>query len=178
MGAHGFVMHGSPALYDPVMRVPYLVRWPGVAPKGAVCDAFISHVDLLPTLAQVAGAVPPPTHGRSFLPLLRGVPGPDVPSSPSFEDRRDDVYAQYSGDGIQFYSVRAVRSRERSYTFAPHGGEELYDLRADPDERCNRASDPAAAAGLREMRARLAERMERIDDPLRGTSIWRATVGG
>jgi arylsulfatase A-like enzyme len=178
MGAHGFVMHGSPALYDPVMRVPYIVRWPGVAPSGAVCDAFTSHADLLPTLAQVAGAEPPPTHGRSFLPLLRGAPGPDASSSPLFEEERDDVYAQYSGDGVLFYSVRAVRSREWSYTFAPHGGEELYDLRADPDERCNRASDPAAAAGLREMRARLAGWMERIDDPLRGTGIWRAIGEG
>ena len=45
-------------------------------------------------------------------------------------------------------------------------GEELYHLPADPDERCNRASDPSAEAGLREMRARLACWMERIDDPL------------
>ena len=77
-----------------------------------------------------------------------------------------------------FYSVRAVRTREWSYTFAPHGGEELYHLPADPDERCNRAADPAAATGLRGMRARLARWMARIDDPLRGTGIWRATVEG
>ena len=153
-----------------------ILRWPGVAPKGAVCEAFIGHVDLLPTLAEVAGADLPPTHGRSFLPLLRSAPRPNASSSTSSEDRRDDVYAQYCGDGVLFYSVRAVRTREWSYTFAPHGGEELYHLPADPDERCNRASDPSAEAGLREMRARLACWMERIDDPVRLTSIFRAAL--
>jgi hypothetical protein len=44
----------------------------------------------------------------------------------------------------------------------------LYDLRAYPKERQNRAGDPAAGAEVREMRGRLARWMERIDDPLRG----------
>jgi arylsulfatase A-like enzyme len=169
MGAHGFTMHGSPALFDPVMRVPSLVRWPGVVTEGSVCDAFIGHVDLLPTLAEVAGADLVSTHGRSFLPWLQGV-------APS--DWRDDIYGQYSGDGVLFYSVRSVRSEGWSYTLAPHGGEELYDLRADPDERRNRADDPAAAEGLREMRRRLAGWMERIDDPVRWTGMWRSALAG
>jgi arylsulfatase A-like enzyme len=168
MGAHGFVMHGSPAMYDPVMRVPYVVRWPGIVPAGTACDAFISHADLLPTLAEVAGAEPSPAHGQSLLALLR---------CSSAGDERDDVYGQYSGDGILFYSVRTVRSRDWSYSFAPHGGETLFDLRRDREERFNRASDPAVADGLREMRARLAAWMERIDDPLGRTGIWRTILG-
>lgn len=182
MGAHGFVMHGSPAMYDPVMRVPFIARWPGTTPPGAECDAFISHADLLPTLAEVTGAGAPATHGQSFAPLLRetGVEAAarQAAQSPPAHTGRDDVYAQYSGDGVFFYSVRAVRTREWSYTFAPHGGEELYDLRDDPDERCNRALDPAAGDGLQEMRARLAAWMERTDDPLRHTSIWRSMLNG
>src|SRR5207247_1860730 len=96
-----------------------------------------------------------------FLPLLRGATGPNGSFSSSSEEGRDDVYAQYSGDGVLFYSVRAIRSREWIYTFAPHGGEELYHLRADPDERCNRASDPAALAGLRPQASPLRARPSR-----------------
>ncbi|MBM3458599.1 MAG: hypothetical protein FJX77_08730, partial [Armatimonadetes bacterium] len=163
MGAHGFVIHGSPALYDPAVRTPLLIAGPGI-PAGRVEEAFVSHADLVPTLLELADCPAPEGsgHGRSLAPFLRG----EVPP-----DWRDDVYCQYSGDGVQFYSVRAVRSERWSYTFAPHGGEQLYDLTADPEERRNRASaaapDPASRAGLREMRRRLAAWMERVDDPLR-----------
>jgi arylsulfatase A-like enzyme len=168
MGAHGFVMHGSPALYDPVMRVPLIVRCPGVTPAGGECHEFMSHADLLPTMVEVAQTDPPPTHGQSLLPLLHGQPPTGW---------RDDVYSQYHGDGVLFYTVRGVRTRAWSYTFAPHGGEELYDLRLDPDERCNRVADPAAEVGLREMRLRLERWMERVDDPVRHTGIFRSLLG-
>jgi arylsulfatase A-like enzyme len=186
MGAHGFVMHGSPALYDPVMRVPFLVHWPSRVQPGAASDAFLLHTDLMPTLVEVAGGEPPVTHGRSFLPLL-APPPPQAPPTlggpqggpqggsqggqPA--DWREDVYAQYHGDGVQFYTERAVRSQEWSYIFAPHGGEQLYDLRSDPDERRNRAGEPSARGALRQMRERLAAWMEQVDDPLRHASIWR-----
>jgi arylsulfatase A-like enzyme len=167
MGSHGFVMHGAPALYDPVMCVPFIVRWPGATQAGTECHEFISHADVLPTLAEIAGAGQPAVHGRSLLPLLHGGPATDW---------RDDMYGQYNGDGVLFYSVRSLRTRAWSYTFAPHGGEELYDLRLDRHERWNRASDPAAMNGLREMRARLQRWMERIEDPLRLTGISRALL--
>lgn len=175
MGAHGFTMHGSPALYDPAVRVPLIVAGPGVATH-RVAGSFVSHADLAPTLLELAGSPTSPEglHGRSLAPLLQGTTPPDW---------RDDVYCEYSGDGVQFYSVRSVRTADWSYTFAPHGGEQLYDLAADPDERVNLADpreasgqhDGRIAAGLCEMRARLGVWMERVDDPLRFPSIWRRT---
>lgn len=56
--------------------VPLIVRGPGVEP-GRVSDALVDHSDVLPTLAELAGApIPEGIDGRSFVPVLRGEPGP------------------------------------------------------------------------------------------------------
>ncbi len=56
------------------MRVPCIVRWPGRVPAGRVCDELCSSLDLLPTLAALAGAPLPPRKidGHDIRPLLLG----------------------------------------------------------------------------------------------------------
>nr|AEH26503.1 arylsulphatase [uncultured Acidobacteria bacterium A11] len=64
---------GSP--YEGGIRVPCLVRWPGVVAAGRVVEAPAHVVDWLPTLLEVAGAKPAASHhldGVSLAPLLRG----------------------------------------------------------------------------------------------------------
>lgn len=68
-GAKGSVWRGG-------TRVPCLWRWPGVLPAGVDVPAHVAHVDLLPTLCELAGAAIPPAlagalEGRSMVPLLR-----------------------------------------------------------------------------------------------------------
>ncbi|MFW6155215.1 MAG: sulfatase [Planctomycetota bacterium] len=73
---HGAAFPGAKAtLYDPGVRVPLILHWPGHVEGGAAYACLLSNMDLTPTLLEVAGApVPDELAGRSFLPLLRGEP--------------------------------------------------------------------------------------------------------
>ncbi len=69
---------GKGAPTDAGTRVPLIADWRGVTPAGAVNDDLIDSTDFLPTIAQLAGATPPPgkpLDGVSFAPQLRGEPG-------------------------------------------------------------------------------------------------------
>jgi N-sulfoglucosamine sulfohydrolase len=61
---HGIAMPGSKTtVYEPGLTVPMIYKLPGKptsATAGRVCEAMVSHVDLTPTLLDVAGALPPP----------------------------------------------------------------------------------------------------------------------
>lgn len=64
---------GKGMLYEGGIRVPLIVRWPGIVEPGSTCDTPVTSVDFLPTLAEIGGAkVPQQQDGVSFLKLLRG----------------------------------------------------------------------------------------------------------
>ena len=68
-------------LYDNVLRVPFLIRGPGILP-GTQLDIIASMVDLTPTFVQLAGGpAPSDTDGRSFAPFLlpKALPKPTKP---------------------------------------------------------------------------------------------------
>jgi arylsulfatase A-like enzyme len=68
-------LRGKGTLYEFGIRVPLLVRWPGVVKAEKSSDALVSGEDLAPTFLEAAGAsVPGEMTGRSFLKLLRGEP--------------------------------------------------------------------------------------------------------
>jgi arylsulfatase A-like enzyme len=82
---------GKGSLYEGGTRVPFIVRWPGVVQPGTQCDVPAIHVDLYPTLLDIAGASPPagyPLDGESLLPLLR-----DTTASL----QRDAIYQHFPG---------------------------------------------------------------------------------
>jgi len=67
---HGELLHGD-GYFDGVVRVPLVMRIPGVAPT--TIDALVSHVDLAPSVLSLVGAMPPAgIDGRSVAPLLTG----------------------------------------------------------------------------------------------------------
>lgn len=74
MGDNGYAFpHGKGSLYDPGLRVPLLVRWPGVLKPGSSTRELISGEDITPTLLEAAGLTAPrEMSGISFLKLLRG----------------------------------------------------------------------------------------------------------
>src|SRR5690606_23666690 len=89
---HGFFLgeHGwfdKRFMYEPAMRIPLIVRQPGVTPAGSVSEELVANVDYAQTILDLAG-VPahPRMQGRSLVPLLRGE-RPD--------DWRDAVYYRY-----------------------------------------------------------------------------------
>ena len=92
VGQHGLLGKGNalilgtkdrkPNMFDHSVRVPFIVRWPGVIKAGSVSDAMVSTIDVLPTLMEITGAETRlQLDGRSMLPILksqRGAPWRDV----------------------------------------------------------------------------------------------------
>ncbi len=90
-GAHGGcalpLRDGKFTSYEGGMREPCIMRWPGRIPAGTTCSQIAATIDLLPTLAELAGSRPPQDRiidGRSILPLLEGKPGANSPHNAYF----------------------------------------------------------------------------------------------
>ena len=74
-GSNGSLRGRKLWLYEGGIRVPGIVRWPGVLAAGEVDDTPVCSIDLLPTLCELAGVQPPADReldGTSLLPLLAG----------------------------------------------------------------------------------------------------------
>jgi arylsulfatase A-like enzyme len=157
-GGHGmFDKHY--VMYDDVVRVPFIVRWPGVIPAGRQCAAFVSHfIDLPRTILEVAGCgVPATFSGKSLLPLFRGL---------AADLGRTDIFAAYHGNQFGLYSQRLVRDRRWKYVWNATAEDELYDLANDPGEVTNLAANGAYGVELARLRSRLVAWMEETRDPL------------
>ncbi len=96
-------------LYDPGMRLPCLVRAPGMRRRGAATDAPISWVDITPTLLDYAGARVnyAAFHGRSFRPIVQGE---------SDGSDREGVFASHTFHEItNYYPMRVWRTRRYKF---------------------------------------------------------------
>lgn len=85
LGQHGDYGHGT--LYEPVIRVPLIMRLPHTLPAGRVVSEFAQHKDVFPTIQELTGALEGPdfagdarndADGHSLLPLIEGQPGPET----------------------------------------------------------------------------------------------------
>ncbi len=136
-------------LYEGGIRVPLVVRWPGVIQPGTVCHEPTSTIDLLPTLCQVAGAALPPDQpldGDSLVPLF------DDPSSTL---GRDALYFHYP----HYHHSRpagAIRAGDwKLIEFFDGTASELYNLKDDLGETTNLAQKfPERATQLQSQLAR------------------------
>jgi len=154
-GGHGMIDKHY-VMYEDVVRVPLILRWPGRIVPGSRCEAFVSHaIDLARTLCEAAGVAPPDTfHGQDLLRLLAG------------EDGREDIFSSYHGGQFGMYSQRMVRDRRWKYIWNATDVDELYDLAGDPAEFRNLAAEPDCAVELARLRHRVVAWMERTHDPL------------
>ncbi len=110
------------------LRVPLIAWWPGHVPAGRASHDFVSTLDILPTLARLAGtAIPPALDGYDVSPVLLGAPGARSP--------RTSLFSLY-GAGER----RRVSFREGNWKLHLGPPEELYDLAADPGESINLAA--------------------------------------
>lgn len=156
-GGHG-MMDKHFSMYDDIVRVPLIVRQPGLVPAGQACEAFSSNsIDLARTILEAAGIEPPESFvGQDLVALARG----DAPNP------REDMFAQYFGTESGLYSERMVRDRRYKYVFNPTASDELYDLETDPGEIVNRIDDPELSNELQRLRGRLIAWMEEANDRL------------
>jgi len=64
---------GKAMVFEGGIRVPLVVKWPGVIKPGSVCDVPVTAVDFFPTMADIAGITPHVTiDGVSLVPLFKG----------------------------------------------------------------------------------------------------------
>lgn len=82
-------------MFEGGIRVPCLVRWPGVVPPGTVCDEFLTSLEILPTLLVATGVAPPEgvvLDGFDMRPILAGER--PSPRGEMFWQRRGDRAAR------------------------------------------------------------------------------------
>jgi len=72
LNEHGVMLSHGQSLYRQLLWVPLVIRRPGGEGAGTAPAQPVSHIDLLPTILQVAGVTVPDVPGRSLLPLLTG----------------------------------------------------------------------------------------------------------
>jgi arylsulfatase A len=123
---------GKGYAYEGGLRIPLLIRVPGMTKAGSVCDAPVISQDWFPTLLELVSGDKSPAataiDGVSFVPLLRGEPR--LPERALFWH-----YPHYwNGKGVTPYSV--VHAGDwKLIRFYETDREELYNLRNDPSEQ-------------------------------------------
>lgn len=154
LGDHRLLLKG-PMLYEPAVRVPLIMRWPGHLPSGERRGEIVQWIDLTSTFLDAAGVDPMPTaQGTSLLPLARD----------EVTETRGWALCEYRNSGHAYDPpVHATMLRTGNHklvvqhgapaTTRPRTGE-LYDLAADPRELTNLWDD----AGSSDIRIEL-ERM-------------------
>ncbi len=151
--------------YDTAIRVPLMVTGPTLR-MGIVCDSVVQLEDICPTILDFAGLeMPPlPVLGDSVrvpsggLPVLPGHTLVALLRGETLGAWRNAVCIRTNNSSEQVRPeqwARTVRSHAYRYTLYGDGGEQLFDLRTDPNEQHNRAGDRDCASIRDELRARL-----------------------
>lgn len=162
-GEHGMV--DKRTMHEPSIRIPLVVRYPGLTPpdRPKTIDAQVLTLDFAPSIVELCGASPMRNvHGRSWAKLVRQ-------GDPQW---RTAWFYHYNYEKQFPYTpnVRGVRTDRWKYIHYPHGDggpdrhkAELYDLRADPDERRNLIDDPQLAGTVDSLRGQLRSLMAAAD---------------
>ncbi len=176
-GSTGGLRGGKAETWDGGMRVPFIARFPGRIQGGTVGAGLATALDVLPTLARLAGApLPPnPLDGVDIWPLLTG--------ARQTVDR--DAFLFFDGWNLQCarlgqWKLHVARNNTPAWSPAPVGGlmnlplasPELYNLVADPAE----ASD--SAADRTDIVSQIQQRVNQLlpTFPTDVQSAWRNTM--
>jgi N-sulfoglucosamine sulfohydrolase len=183
---HGIAFPGAKAtLYDRGLGVAMIMRGPGGFDGGRAIDALVTHLDVYPTLCDLAGLEHPPfVQGRSLLPLSRR----------EVAEIHDEIFAEATFHAA-YEPQRCVRTKRYKY-IRRYGdratpvlantddgpskdllmelgwadqqipSERLYDVAFDPNEAGNLAEDPGHADVRRDLGERLERWMRETGDPL------------
>ncbi len=149
MGEHG--MTGKNAVYEPVYRVPMLVRWPAAVPAGLALDDVVSTVDFQPTLLRLMGLEPcGREQGHDASALLRG----------ERCDWTDEAHQHHNT-----HRLAGIFTREWHLAYVQGGQPVLFDRVADPDQVTNRFRDPECAGVVRELTDRILRHHREVGSP-------------
>jgi len=170
-GHHGLVGKANATLpqnlYDEVVRVPLVLRWPARLPGGVTTELLVDHLDLFATVLDAAGIelddatrerISSP--GRSLLHVFDG----------SALDWRRYRFAE--NGNARMVADRRWKLVRRYPPVDPRFGDELNDLEADPRETTNLINDPGYRYRRRKLEATLDAHFARYENPEKsGTRI-------
>ncbi len=168
-GDHGLMGHEL-GLYDSLLRIPLIIRYPPLFPAGRRVTQQVQLLDIFTTILEILDHEGVETQGRSLLPeRLKANPrrfAVAEQSRPSLEvfTKRFPEFDPSPYDR----ELRAIRAEDHKYIWASDGRDELYDIRADPGEKENLISmQPEKAQELRQM----------LEEWLRGFTSYQAEEG-
>jgi arylsulfatase A-like enzyme len=144
LGFHHMLLKGN-HMYDPLTRVPLIIKWPDGRGAGTVSDRLVSNIDVAPTLCLAAGCQPGRRmHGQD---LRADGPG------------HEHIFCEVGRDHVM------VRTRTRKLLRqAPKDGDLLFDLQTDPLEMTDVSGEPAYAKDLAALRSAAEVWRPRIAD--------------
>lgn len=165
LGAHQLTGKG-PVMYEGITHIPLIVETPGGS-GGQTVSTPVSHIDLLPTMLEMAGLeMPPILEGVSLVDQLNGVEDLDRAVVIGFQ-RYEIEHDSWGG----FQPVRSIVDDRYKLVINLLHTDELYDMREDPDE-VNNLIESAAHAKVRDaLHDRLLDWMNEKRDPFRGP-VW------
>lgn len=157
LGDHG--LYDKRFMYEASLRMPFLVRWPGVIKPQTVVEPLAINTDFAPTFMDIAGLkTPPDMQGRSLLPLLKG-------QTPA--DWRQSFYYRYYHDPGDHNTRAHYGMRTTSHKliyFWKKQQWEMYDLVHDPDELHNLYADPAQQDTVAKLKQELYRLKKEVKD--------------
>ncbi len=166
---------GKGSLYEGGTRVPFIARWPGVAKPGSASDVPTIHVDVYPTLLELAGGQAPanqPLDGESVVPLLGGSTGL----------KREAIYQHFpgylgAGGGTwRTTPVGLIHAGDwKLMEFFEDGRLELYNLRDDVGETKNLAQEQPTKT--KELHEKLIAWRKAINAPMPTPNEPKAAAG-
>jgi arylsulfatase A-like enzyme len=154
MGEHGWF--DKRWMYEPSLRTPFLMRYPGAIKPGTTVSKITLNIDWAPTLLDIAGVQPPAEiQGTSFLPLVKGAPG-------AAAGWRKAMYYHYyefpqPHHVYPHFGVRTERYKLVRF-YGPSDSWELYDLSKDADEVHNLYGH----AGYEKLTASLKDKLKEL----------------
>ena len=133
-GGTGGLRGGKGTAWDGGYRVPFIARWPGHIPAGAIADAMAMNIDLLPSIGEITGVSMPRSlqlDGRSILPVLLGNTNAS-PHEVLYFFNNEQIVALRTQD---WKMVVQASYRDIQRRLPEHDILLLFDMRTDPQER-------------------------------------------
>ncbi len=148
LGEHGLLHHHF-ALYEPLIKVPLILKFPDLFMKGKRYSGLVQTMDILPTLIDYLDIkwmdISREMQGESLLKLMKKKEGREFTISersdwsPSTKEKMVSLKKRHPDFDWDKYvhEIIALRTKEYKYIWSSEGKHELYDLRQDPSESNN-----------------------------------------